>query len=166
MHCPQGGGWICVPPPSQVLNLAVREKEVMRVAGLVTTTLGVAIGTTGHRCRPSMMEVIVLVIIAAIFTAHNIHVMTSNATGGGGEDDAMSHFLHAACNLCNVAVVAEIACNKCNIAAMLQRLQQCRKECSDVAFVACNCSNVAFVACDKCNIAVIANLKACDCPSS
>ncbi len=86
--------------------------------------------------------------------------------GGGGEDNVMSHLLHAACDLCNVAVVAEIACDKCNIAAMSQRLQQCCRVCSNVAFVACNCRDVALVACDKCNIAEIANLKVYDCPSS
>ena len=65
-----------------------------------------------------MMEEIVLIIVAAIITACNIHVMMSNVTimiGGGGEDDAMSHSLHAACNLCNVAVVSEIACNNLEI---------------------------------------------------
>ncbi len=87
-------------------------------------------------------------------------------TGGGGEDDAMSHLSHAACNLCNVAVVAEIACNKCDIAVMLQRSQQCCRDRSDVAFVACNHSDVAFVACYKCDIAEIANLSVYDCPSS
>ncbi len=78
--------------------------------------------------------------------------------GGGGGDDAMFHLLHAACDHCNVAVVAEIICNKCGIAAMLQRLQQCCRDCSNVAFDAYDHSNVAFVACDKCNIAEISNL--------
>jgi hypothetical protein len=77
---------------------------------------------------------------------------------GGGEDDAMLHLLHATCNLCDVAVGAEITCNKCNIPAILQRLQQCCRDHSDIAFVACNRSNVAFVACNKCDIAEIINL--------
>jgi hypothetical protein len=76
----EGGDWICVPPPSPVLNPAVREKEATTVAGMATTTLGVAIAMTRRRRRhPSMMEAIVLVIVAAIVTARNIHVMTSNA---------------------------------------------------------------------------------------
>jgi hypothetical protein len=64
----RGGGWICVPPPSPVLNLAVREKEATMVAGLATTTSGVAIATTRRRRRrcPLMMEAIVLVIVAAV----------------------------------------------------------------------------------------------------
>ncbi len=78
MRRPRGGGWICVPPPSPVLNPAVREKEATMVAGLAAKTLGMAIVTT-HRCRPSMMEAIVLVIVAAIVTARGIHVMMSNA---------------------------------------------------------------------------------------
>ncbi len=84
--------------------------------------------------------------------------------GGGREDNAMLHLSHAACDLCNVAVVAEIACNKCDIAAMSQRLHQCCRDCSNVAFVACNCSDVAFVAYDKCGIAEIANLEVYECP--
>ncbi len=78
----------------------------------------------------------------------------------------MLHLLHAACDLCDVAVVAEIACDKCAIAAMSQRLQQCRRDRSDVAFVACDRSDVAFVACNKCDMAEIANLIVYDCPSS
>ncbi len=78
----------------------------------------------------------------------------------------MSHLLHAPCNLCNVTDVAEIASNKCNIAAMPQRSQQCFRDCSDVAFVACDCSDVAFVTCNKCDIEEIANLKVYDYPSS
>ena len=49
------------------------------VAGLATMTLGVAIAMPRHGRRPLMMEAIVLVIVAAIVTARNIHVMMSNA---------------------------------------------------------------------------------------
>jgi hypothetical protein len=169
MHHPWGWGWKYVLLPSLVLNPAMRKKEATMVAGLAMTTLGSGNATTHHRCRPLMMEMIVLVIAAAIVTMRNIHVMALNTTriiGGRGQDNAMLHLLHATCNLCNVAVVAEITCDKCNIAAILQRLQQYHRDCSNVAFVACDCSNVAFVACNKCNIAEIANLKVYDCLSS
>jgi hypothetical protein len=61
------------------LSPAVHEKEATMVAGLATRTSGVAIATTRCRHRPSMMEVIVLVIVAAIITVREIHVMMSNA---------------------------------------------------------------------------------------
>jgi hypothetical protein len=60
------------------LNLAVHEKEAMTVAGLATTTSGMAIAMTRCHCCPSIMETIVPVIIAAIVNARDIHVMTSN----------------------------------------------------------------------------------------
>ncbi len=107
----------------------------MTVAGLVTLTLGVAIAMTCRRRNPSMMEAIILVIVATIVTARNPWGMTI-IIRGGGEDGVMSHLSHAACDLCNVAVVVEIACDKCNIAAMSQRLQLYRRDCSDVRFVA------------------------------
>jgi hypothetical protein len=66
--------------------------------------------------------------------------------------------MHAACDLCDVAVVAEIACDKCDIAAVSQRSQRCCRDRSSVVFVACDRSDVIFVACDKCDIAEIANL--------
>jgi hypothetical protein len=72
---PQGGGWICVPLPSPVLNPAVREKEATMVVGLATKTLGVAFATTRRRRRPLMMEAIVLVIVATIVTTRDIQVM-------------------------------------------------------------------------------------------
>ncbi len=56
----------------------MRKKEVTTGAGLVMTTLGVAIATTCRRHHPSMMEAIVLVIVAAIVTMRDIHVMTLN----------------------------------------------------------------------------------------
>ncbi len=136
MRRPRGGGWICVPPPSPVLNPAEREKEAMTVAGLATSTLGVAIATTRRRRHPSMMEAIILVIVAAIVTACNPWGMTI-IIRGGGEDGAMSHMSHAACDLFDVAVVVEIAFDKCDIAAMSQRSQRCRRDNrSDVGFVA------------------------------
>ncbi len=165
MRCPQGGGWICVQPPSPVLNPAVRKKEATMVAGLVTMILGVAIAMTRCCHHPSMMEAVVHFIVAAIVTVRNIYVMTLNEIGGGGEDNVMSYLLHAAWDLCNATVIAEIDCDKCNIAAMLQR-QQFLRDCRDVTFVACNRSDAAFVACNKCNIKVTANLKVYHCQSS
>ncbi len=65
--------------PGLELNPAMRTKEASTVAGPATTTSGVAIVTTRRHRRPSMMEAIALVIVAAIVTARDIHVMTSNA---------------------------------------------------------------------------------------
>ncbi len=87
MRRPQGGGWICVLPPSPVPNPTVHKKEATMVVGLATTTLGVVIAMT-HRCHsPLMMEAIVLVIVATIVPARNIHVMTSNAWQSLGDDN-------------------------------------------------------------------------------
>jgi hypothetical protein len=60
------------------LNPAVRKKEATTVVGLETMTSGVTIVMTRHCRRPLMMEVIILVIVAAIVTTRDIHVMMSN----------------------------------------------------------------------------------------
>jgi hypothetical protein len=151
----------------------MRKKEATAVAGLATMTLGVAIVTTRRRCRPTMMEVIVLAIVAAIVTARNFHVMTSNAWQSLGDDINNRRRRVGQRDVAFIACLMQsLQCCSClrdHMQQMNATSLQCCKDCSDVAEIPAMLHLlhlIAAVACNKCNITETANLEVYDCPSS